>query len=87
MALARGRSLLRCTIFGGYRRQCGHAASQGAEAARAQQAAVPVVGYVSGASADVSADRERAFLKGLGEAGYVGGQNVTVEYHWLDGRR
>jgi putative ABC transport system substrate-binding protein len=55
-------------------------------AAWAQQAAVPVVGYVSGASADVSADRERAFLKGLGEAGYVGGQNVTVEYHWLDGK-
>jgi putative ABC transport system substrate-binding protein len=49
--------------------------------ARAQQAAVPVVGYVSGASADVSADRERAFLKGLREAGYVGGQNVTVEPH------
>ena len=36
-------------------------------AARAQQPAVPVVGYVSGASADVSADRVRAFLKGLGE--------------------
>jgi putative ABC transport system substrate-binding protein len=55
-------------------------------AARAQQAAMPVVAYVSGMSADVSADRLRAFLKGLGEAGYVGGQNVTVEYHWLDGQ-
>jgi putative ABC transport system substrate-binding protein len=55
-------------------------------AARAQQSAMPVVGVVNGASADVSAERERAFLKGLGEGGYVGGQNVTVEYHRLDGR-
>src|SRR5215471_11880416 len=55
-------------------------------AARAQRSAMPVVGVVNGASADVSAERERAFLKGLGEGGYVGGQNVTVEYHRLDGR-
>jgi putative ABC transport system substrate-binding protein len=55
-------------------------------AGRAQQPAMPVVGYVSGASADVSEDRVRAFVKGLGEAGYVGGQNMAVEYHWLDGR-
>jgi ABC-type uncharacterized transport system substrate-binding protein len=54
--------------------------------ARAQRPAMPVVGFVNGASADVSTDRERAFLQGLGEVGYVGGQNVTVEYHRLDGR-
>jgi len=54
--------------------------------ARAQRSAMPVVGVVNGASADVSAERERAFLKGLSEGGYVGGQNVTVEYHRLDGR-
>ena len=47
---------------------------------------MPIVGFVNGASADVSTDRERAFRQGLGEAGYVEGQNVTVEYHRLDGR-
>jgi putative ABC transport system substrate-binding protein len=56
-------------------------------AARAQQPALPVVGFVSGGgSADASADRARAFRKGLGESGYVEGQNVTVEYHWLEGQ-
>jgi putative tryptophan/tyrosine transport system substrate-binding protein len=50
---------------------------------RAQQPAMPVVGFVSGQS-----NEERfgaAFRKALNEAGYVEGQNVMVEYHWLDG--
>jgi putative ABC transport system substrate-binding protein len=56
-------------------------------AARAQQRpALPVVGFVNGASADVSGDRLRAFRQGLTEAGYVEAQNVTVEYHWLEGQ-
>jgi putative tryptophan/tyrosine transport system substrate-binding protein len=55
-------------------------------ASRAQQTAVPVVGFVHAGSADTSADRVRAFRKGLIETGYVEGQNVTVEYHWLDGQ-
>jgi putative ABC transport system substrate-binding protein len=55
-------------------------------AARAQQPAMPVVGFVNGGSADAFADRVRAFRKGLGETGYVEGQNVTVEYHWLNGQ-
>jgi putative tryptophan/tyrosine transport system substrate-binding protein len=52
---------------------------------RAQQPAMPVVGLVSLASADAFADNMRAFHKGLGEAGYVEGQNVLIEYHWLEG--
>jgi putative ABC transport system substrate-binding protein len=50
--------------------------------ARAQQRALPVVGYVSVATAT---EREVAFRQGLGEAGYSEGRNVTVEYHSLDG--
>jgi putative tryptophan/tyrosine transport system substrate-binding protein len=55
-------------------------------AASAQQPALPAVGFVHGGSADASADRVRAFRKGLGETGYVEGQNVTVEYHLLEGQ-
>jgi putative ABC transport system substrate-binding protein len=51
---------------------------------RAQQPAMPVVGLVSGRSADDSAAVAGAFRKGLGEIGYIDGQNVIVEYHWLD---
>jgi putative tryptophan/tyrosine transport system substrate-binding protein len=53
---------------------------------RAQQSALPVVGMVQGASADASTAYVAAFRKGLGETGYVEGQNVTVEYHWLEGQ-
>jgi putative ABC transport system substrate-binding protein len=53
---------------------------------RAQQGALPVVGFVNGASADVSVDRLRAFRKGLGETGYVEDRHVSVEYHWLEGQ-
>jgi putative ABC transport system substrate-binding protein len=55
-------------------------------AARAQQPTLPLVGLIGGGAADASVDRMRAFRKGLSETGYVEGQNVTVEYHWLDGR-
>jgi ABC-type uncharacterized transport system substrate-binding protein len=54
-------------------------------AARAQQAALPVVAFINAGSANGSATRAAAFRKGLNEAGYVEGQNVTVEYHWLEG--
>src|SRR5262249_47782813 len=52
-------------------------------AARAEQAAVPVVGFINLGVADASANRVAAFRKGLSEAGYAEGQNVIVEYHWL----
>jgi putative ABC transport system substrate-binding protein len=54
--------------------------------ARAQQAAMPVVGFVDAGSAESSAGYVAAFRKGLGETAYVEGQNVTVEYHWLEGQ-
>jgi putative tryptophan/tyrosine transport system substrate-binding protein len=53
---------------------------------QSQQAAMPVVALVSPGVADTTATYAAAFRKGLGETGYVEGQNVTVEYHWLDGR-
>src|SRR4029434_8218867 len=55
-------------------------------AARAQQAPMPVVAFVGGRPADASARHTIAFRKGLNETGYVEGQNVMVEYHWLDGQ-
>lgn len=55
-------------------------------AARAQQPAMPVIGFVDLGSANASASRVAAFREGLNETGYVEGKNVTVEYHWLEGR-
>jgi putative tryptophan/tyrosine transport system substrate-binding protein len=55
-------------------------------AARAQQPALPVVGFVRNGSADANAHSVAAFRKGLNETGYAEGQNVTVEYHWLEGQ-
>jgi putative ABC transport system substrate-binding protein len=55
-------------------------------AARAQQPALPVVGFIRDASADASTRFAAAFRQGLNEAGYVEGQNVAVEYHWLEGQ-
>jgi putative ABC transport system substrate-binding protein len=54
--------------------------------ARAQQQRLPVVGFVSGRSADTSVREVAAFREGVSETGYVEGQNATIEYHWLEGR-
>ena len=55
-------------------------------AALAQQTALPVVGVVSGQSSHADARNAAAFHKGLNETGYVDGNNVTVEYHWIAGQ-
>jgi putative tryptophan/tyrosine transport system substrate-binding protein len=55
-------------------------------AARAQQSAMPVVGFVNGGAADAASHYLTGFREGLSETGFVEGQTVTVEYHWLEGR-
>jgi putative ABC transport system substrate-binding protein len=54
--------------------------------ARAQQPAMPVVGFIQDGSAEGNARYVAGFRKGLSETGYVEGQNVTVEYHFLEGK-
>jgi len=54
-------------------------------AARAQQTAMPVVGYLGSTTSEMSTKRLAAFRKGLRDAGFEEGQNVAIEFRWADG--
>ena len=55
-------------------------------ALRAQQPAMPVIGYLSSGSQGISGERLRMFLQGLSEAGLSEGKDIAIEYRWAEGQ-